>query len=639
MILSWISAVKVRACLAILLLAIATGSNAAQVSYEIQGVSDPLLANIESHIQAFSIGRQSDVSEQDFAGILADVTRKTRAALRPYGYYNSDIAGSVIKKSNGDAVVRLTINAGPPVRVDEVTVELQGPGADNSALRSWLDTWPLSSGAILNQIVWEERKQSALVEAQQIGYLGAEFSTHKLELDLTTNKANVTLILHTGARYRFGDIEYGEHVLKPGIVEYVPRFRTGDFYSRRLLNKFRVDLWKTGFFSEVVVEEIPRAELDPPVVDLKVQLQTTTRNTYQGSLGLGSDTGMRVQAQWSKNPMSSNGDRLDLGVGWQQQDDEYSLRGNYRLPRRGREREYWTSALIVKHESIDVDIRRTSDDEFVRIASGTIDEQHLRLGRLKVRNQKSGERQAFETIFAQVLNASDKLQPDVSTPELLALSLSPEFEKLNRGSDKTISFGVDYDLVAVTGQAWQTSGRRDRAWIFGSSESLGSDRDFIQAYVSTRRSYLKGERWKFIVRGELGYTNATVERFDLDLGTTPIDVSVTTLPNFYRFRAGGSNSVRGYGFEELSNNLIGSSNIITASAEVEMKFLQNWSAAAFVDIGNAFNDWNDPQLKMGAGIGIRWYSIAGPIRVDLAQALDLVDKPWRIHFSIGTPLL
>jgi translocation and assembly module TamA len=639
MILSWISTAKLRVCLAILLLTIATGSNAAQVSYEIQGVSDGLLANIESHIQAFSVGRQSDVSEQDFAGILADVTRKARAAMRPYGYYNSNIVGNVIQKANGDAVVRLIITAGPPMLVDDVTVEVQGPGADQSALQTWRDTWPLPSGATLNQIVWEERKQAVLVEAQQIGYLGAEFSTHKLELDLTTNKANVSLILDTGTRYRFGDIEYGEHVLKPGIVEYIARFHTGDFYSRELLNKFRIDLWKTGFFTEVVVEEIPRAELDPPVVDIKVQFETDTRNTYQGSLGLGSDTGMRAQAQWTKNPMSSNGDRLDLGVGWQQQDEEYSLRGNYRLPRRGREREYWTSALVVRHESIDVDIRQTSNDEFIRIASGTIDEQHLRLGRLKVRNQKSGEQQAFDTLFAQILNASDQLQPVVNTPELLALSMSSEFEKLRRGSDKTISFGVDYDLVAVTGQAWQTSGRRDRAWIFGSSQSLGSDRDFIQAYVSTRRSYLKGERWKFIVRGELGYTNATVERFSLDLGTTPIDVSVTTLPNFYRFRAGGSNSVRGYGFEELSNNLIGSSNIVTASAEVEMKFLQNWSAAAFVDIGNAFNDWNEPQLKMGAGVGIRWYSIAGPIRVDIAQALDLVDKPWRIHFTIGTPLL
>jgi translocation and assembly module TamA len=111
------------------------------------------------------------------------------------------------------------------------------------------------------------------------------------------------------------------------------------------------------------------------------------------------------------------------------------------------------------------------------------------------------------------------------------------------------------------------------------------------------------------------------------------------MPSFYRFKAGGSHSVRGYGFETLSNNDIGSNHIITASAEVELKVLDNWSAAAFVDIGNAFNDWSDPQLKTGIGVGIRWYSIAGPIRIDVAQAQDFTGKPWRIHFTIGVPLL
>ena len=116
-------------------------------------------------------------------------------------------------------------------------------------------------------------------------------------------------------------------------------------------------------------------------------------------------------------------------------------------------------------------------------------------------------------------------------------------------------------------------------------------------------------------------------------------MSVTELPNFYRFKAGGSESVRGYGFETLSNNDIGSNHIITASIEVERKILQKWSAAAFFDIGNAFNDWNDPDLRKGVGLGIRWYSIAGPVSLDYARALDVTGKPWRIHFTIGTPLL
>ena len=118
-----------------------------------------------------------------------------------------------------------------------------------------------------------------------------------------------------------------------------------------------------------------------------------------------------------------------------------------------------------------------------------------------------------------------------------------------------------------------------------------------------------------------------------------IELSVTELPSAYRFKAGGSQSVLGYGFENLSNNNVGSNNIITASAELELLFRENWSAAIFFYVGNAFNYWDTTTLKKGAGAGIRWYSIAGPIRLDFARAINEPDQPWRIHFTIGSPLL
>ena len=84
---------------------------------------------------------------------------------------------------------------------------------------------------------------------------------------------------------------------------------------------------------------------------------------------------------------------------------------------------------------------------------------------------------------------------------------------------------------------------------------------------------------------------------------------------------------------------MGSNNIVTASAEIELRIFQKWSIATFFDIGDAFNDWNTMELRKGVGAGIRWYSIAGPISIDVARALDFEGKPWRLHFTIGTPLL
>ena len=73
--------------------------------------------------------------------------------------------------------------------------------------------------------------------------------------------------------------------------------------------------------------------------------------------------------------------------------------------------------------------------------------------------------------------------------------------------------------------------------------------------------------------------------------------------------------------------------------KLEMKVRENWSLAAFYDVGNAFNDWDEMELKQGVGLGIRWYTIAGAMRLDYAKALDLDGEPWRIHFTIGTSLL
>ncbi len=634
----WASTFSFRLSVAVLLLAVAGGS-AAEVTFDVSGVSDPLLANIKTHVRAFSIARQTDMSDHDFDAILSDAIRNSRAALRPYGYYHPEINGTVATNDDGNPVVRLRISAGPPILVDQASIQLRGSGETRAELQAWRQSWPLTSGQVLDQTVWEERKQAALDLAHEVGYLDAKYVERKLELDLNTNRADISLSLETGERYMFGDIEFGEHILKPGIVEYVPRFETGDPFRQDLLNKFRMDLWKTGYFTEVSVEEVPRAEVSPPVVDLRVLLETTTRNTYQGSVGVGSDTGMRLQAQWSRHPMSSNGDRLDVGVGWQEQDDEYSLVGTYRIPRRDRARQYWISDLIIKNENLDFIVRPAPGEDFVNLANGTVDERHLRVGRLKIRNFKSGEQQAFETIFIQGLSASDEFQPLDPDFVLLPVLVNGDDRPLLKGTDKTLSIGFDYDLVAVHGKGWETKGHRERAWIFNSSESFGSDRNFSQAYLSTTRSYLRGERWKFLVRVEAGYTEAKVVDYEYGFGGDTLPLSATTLPNFYRFKAGGSSSVRGYGFEELSNNDIGSNHIVTASAEVEIKFLENWSAALFFDIGNAFNDWSDPELKKGVGLGVRWYSIAGPIRIDVAQALDLADKPWRIHFTIGTPLL
>ena len=335
--------------------ACASTAAAGELHYAVAGIDESLKANVLSHVDTLQLGRPVLQSEEDHAEAIATAEKRARAALRPYGYYSPDVKGR-IKKGRADVLLlTLDIGVGQPIIVDTARVEIVGDGTQISALREWRDTWPLNTGSVLNQVTWEEQKVLALEIARAHGFLSAAFSHHSLELDLDRNVATLDLELDTGPQFFFGDIDFGEHVLKPGILESIPRFERGEAYSSRLLDEFRLDLWKTGYFTNVDVIEIGRSESVPPVVDLRVDLETLYKNIYQGSLGVGSDTGFRVQALWTRNPISRNGDRLDLGFGWQEADDEFSIHGNYRLPRRSQRREYWTLELFQRFENTDLE--------------------------------------------------------------------------------------------------------------------------------------------------------------------------------------------------------------------------------------------------------------------------------------------
>jgi translocation and assembly module TamA len=117
------------------------------------------------------------------------------------------------------------------------------------------------------------------------------------------------------------------------------------------------------------------------------------------------------------------------------------------------------------------------------------------------------------------------------------------------------------------------------------------------------------------------------------------------MPVSLRFFAGGDQSVRGYGYKTLGpidedGKVIGGRHLLIMSIEYEQRLTERWGVALFYDIGNAINTPSDP-LKEGAGLGIRWRSPVGSIRLDMASPLATLDTPhplWRLHLSIGPDL-
>jgi len=622
------------------LLAPAEPLHADELNFLITGVDEPALSNVRRRVEPFRITGNARLTRRRREEMRQTAEQNARSALRPFGYYHPSISSRLKQQGERSWLLELEIHPGPPVLISEVLLDIQGPGAGLPELLKWKAAWPLAQGKTLIQPDWDQQKQSALDLAADNGYLSATFTDSRMEVDLERNSARLVLSMETGEQAVMGEVRVQQDIVKPHIMENLPRFKAGDPYNAWIMERFRIDVWRTGYFNNIEIVEDRHLDESPPRVDLDITLEPRKRNTYQGTIGVGSDTGARVQFSWNRHLISLNGDSFSLGTGWQDHNNEFFIRGGYRIPRNVPSRQFWVADVLLKRENEDLKVSDDFSDDLFTLGNADINDYSLRLGRLKVRDRKRGFRQWFETIYGQYLSEliDYRLNP-LDPPELTALLTGDNIEIPLGRTSNNLSFGIEYDMPYIRGRGFETTGLRNRAWAFTSNDAWGSDDNFTQVYLSSRWNFRVGERWKSLLRGEVGYTDAKVKDIALEFDDRLVNLSVTQLPNLYRFKTGGSTSVRGYAFERLSNNNIGSNNVITASAEAEMRILPNWSLAAFFDVGNAFNDWDNTDLKRGIGVGIRWYTIAGAIRIDVAKGLDLVDKPWRIHFTIGTSLL
>jgi translocation and assembly module TamA len=612
-----------------------------QVEYKVSGIDEPMRTNVLNHVSAYRVGSSARLNSRLRRKLVEDAKSAATGAMRPFGYFHPVVSIELAAKSQDIWRLNVSVKAGPPVLVETLQLELTGPGSGLASLAGWYADFPLAEGQVLNQQAWDKAKLEVIVLLEEAGYLQAGFSRHAIRVDTVANTARLELVLDTGPQAVMGTVKFKQDILSDGILDSLQRFQAGDAYNSWLLEKFRLDLWRSGYFEDIEVVERRELTANPPRVDLEVNFKPRKKNTYQGTIGFGTDTRARLQLLWGRHLLSPRGDNFDIGFGWQQKDNEFTLQTNYRLPRKTRTQQFWIASLGVKSEKQTLEVSATGDlENRFAVARGTVNDYSLRLGKTRARNMQGGFQQLYETVFVQFLNERRdfSLTGNVE-PETRNSSMPGLLDDLLKSTSNSAAIGIDWDWPEIRGSGFHTVGHHERAWIFTSNDAWGSDIDYSQVFLSSRWNFLAGERWKFLFRAEAGYSDADTASVEVPTEEGELVVAVSDLPNLYRFRAGGSRSVRGYSFELLDNNGLGSNHILTASAEVEFHFHENWSVAAFMDVGNAFNDWSDPDLKRGTGLGLRWYSIIGALRLDVAKGWDLEGDPWQIHLTIGTPLL
>ena len=177
-----------------------------------------------------------------------------------------------------------------------------------------------------------------------------------------------------------------------------------------------------------------------------------------------------------------------------------------------------------------------------------------------------------------------------------------------------------------------TEGIRAIGSVTAYPEFFGSSVGIVETKAQASTYYALDDEARYVLAGRIG------------LGSVA-GASLGDIPSTHRFYAGGGGSVRGYRFRSLSplgptNEVIGGRSLFEGSLEARIKITDTIGLVPFVDAGGAFEpaypDFSQP-LRYSAGLGLRYYTAVGPIRVDVAMPLNRRedDNRWALYIGIG----
>ena len=516
--------------------------------------------------------------------LFRDADGNITEALQALGYYEPTISKQ-LSWSEDCWLAQFDIQAGMPVRIRAADVAVLGAAATDTDYQSRLKTPTPASGDILNHGLYDSYKAAMLRAAINTGYFDADFERSEVVVDPATKVADVNLQLKSGEKYTFGSVNFTDGILRRGLLRGYTDIKPGDPYSAKAINDLYEALNGSSYFKTVSISTEP-LDTTAKSVPVTVNLTPANRRVYSAGLGFTTDTGPHGRLGYTDRRINLKGHQFESKLYASPVISE--LNAAYRWPRNDPRREWFSVVAGAKHEETD-----TSESDI------------FKFGILRSRNVGSSW---LETRYIDYASENFVVGDQDTSSQL-------------------VIFGTNYETAKGRALSRASNGYRLSFDLRGASDSLGSDTSFLQLRSKAKWIRALGEKTRFLAQADIGLTKKD---------------ALSELPASVRFFAGGDRSVRGYEFESLGptnddNDVIGGSHLFTASLEIDYLFRPKWAVAAFADIGNAFNE-TDYDLKAGIGIGVRWYSPVGPIRLDFAHPLDDPDEDFRIHISLGPDL-
>ena len=600
---------------------------------EVRGLPDAAMeANVRSAL-SLSDALGKDVRPRRLGYLLRVAEDETRRALEPFGYYDptitvtrSDHAGNANDDTDaGDGqddetgddgadaqgagarrdrsvTITLQITPGTPVRVRGFDLGVDGPGGSDAGVAAALDGFHPRAGEILDHARYEAGKAQVGAALARHGYFDAAPATHRVEVTRADHAADLALRWTSGDRHALGEARFSQvpsAVIRPRLLAKLVPWTPGDPYDEAMLDRLRTSLVGLDYFGLVDVQAVP-AEAQDGRVPVDVQLTPAKRSIYSAGASYGTASGAGISLGVERRYLNARGHKALAQLDWAEKRKTATVQ--YRIPAFAWLDGWYTASL------------QAADEVNNYVNSRRLELVASRTGQYSPRLALSASLHVLRERWAY--NVADDgggaLAPiDFRFASFLFPALRAEY------------VDVDDRLAPRRGGGGTLTLR-------GGSGGSDGRATFSQLHATVQWFHGLGPDSRLIARGELGHT------FTRD---------VLDLPPSLRFYAGGDRSVRGYGWHEIGPKVdtdfgdyyTGASNVVTASLEVERYFKGPWGAAVFVDTGSAF-EGRTPDLHTGVGVGLRWRSPVGPVRIDVARGLNAPDSPITLHLNIGADL-
>ena len=557
----------------------------ATYTFEVAGVEEALADNVRVFLN--NMTADCDTSASMRRSLQEKIPQQVQLALQPYGYYQAQVSDIDMQADNGCWHISININPGQPVTIRHVDVQLLGPGRSHETLKAIDVSDYLTVGEVFVDQEYQRLKQALRQWANQYGFLDADFTARTVDVFTRQRAADITLSFATGPRYRLNEVrvEQKPEFMRPRFLRGLIGLEPDQYLNNQTLIDVRKRLVASRYFDHISVTYGDKNQ-QQATVPVLVSVTPGYRIDYSVGLGYTTDTGARSTFEYQHHRLNDRGFQLSAKLQLAQVNNEFSA--SMKFPSLSNPDEKWYN--------LDIGHRQERNDVY--------DADTTKIGVSQTRLQTD----RWQNInFIDVLQEDYQIGDQQNSSQLLVPGTGWTFQQVDDPLNPRFGFKAQMDFKLAT-------------------EQVFSDMSMVQISGRVKSILPVADRDRIIMRAEIG-TTATSD--------------FNQLPASYRYYAGGDQSVRGFDYKSLSpvnasGEAVGGKHLAVASVEYEYRLNDSYALAVFADGGNAFTD--EFELAGAVGVGFRWFSPIGPLRVDVGVPVTDADHDFRIHLSLGPDL-